>query len=301
MNIIFMGTPDFAVPSLKKLFESNHKIIAVVTAPDKERGRGQKVSFTPIKEFAVQNNLPLLQPAKLKDEIFIEELKSYSADLFVIVAFRILPKEIFNLPKYGSFNLHASLLPKYRGAAPIQWSIIKGETETGVTTFKLAEKVDTGNLYIQEKISITHEDDFGSVHDKLSMLGADVTLRTVDLIESGRFVLCEQDNANATPAPKINKETGRIDWRLPAKEISNLIRGLSPFPGAFFIYEDKIFKVYKALVNTSESLNPGEIIQTKDSLVFGCGEDALSIIEIQQEGRKRMDIASFVRGYSFIR
>lgn len=296
-----MGTPDFAVPSLRKLFESNHKILAVVTAPDKERGRGQKVSFTPVKEFALQNNLPVLQPIKLKDEKFIEELKRFSADLFIIVAFRILPKEIFTLPKYGSFNLHASLLPKYRGAAPIQWSIIKGETETGVTTFKLAEKVDTGNLYIQEIVSIKPHDDFGAVHDKLSLLGADVTLRTVDLIESGGFVLREQDNAHATPAPKINKETGRINWNLPAIEIANLIRGLSPFPGAYFIYDDKIFKVYKALVNTVEKLNPGEIKQIKDSLIIGCGKDALSIIEIQQEGRKRMGIASFVRGYSFIK
>ena len=294
-----MGTPDFAVPSLKKLFESNHKIAAVVTAPDKARGRGKKVSVTPVKEFALKNNIPILQPEKLKDEKFIEALKNFPADLFVIVAFRILPEEVFSLPGFGSFNLHASLLPKYRGAAPIQWAIIKGETETGVTTFKLAGKVDTGNVYIQRKINITPEDDFGSLHDKLSLLGADVVLQTVELIESESYKLLPQDDSLATPAPKINKETGRINWQTPAVEILNLVRGLSPSPAAFFIFDEKPFKIYKASVNKNVNLKPGEIKQNIGELIIGCGEDALSILEIQQEGRKRMDTASFLRGFNF--
>ena len=299
MNIIFMGTPDFAVPSLKKLFENNHKIAAVVTAPDKARGRGKKVSVTPVKEFALKNNITILQPEKLKDKKFIEALKNFPADLFVIVAFRILPEEVFSLPRFGSFNLHASLLPKYRGAAPIQWAIIKGETGTGVTTFKLAGKVDTGNVYIQQKINITPEDDFGSLHDKLSLLGADVVLQTVELIESESYKLLPQDDSLATPAPKINKETGRINWQTPAVEILNLVRGLSPSPAAFFIFDEKPFKIYKASVNKNVNLKPGEIKQNKDELIIGCGEDALSILEIQQEGRKRMDTASFLRGFNF--
>ncbi len=294
-----MGTPDFAVPSLKKLFENNHKIAAVVTAPDKARGRGKKVSVTPVKEFALKNNIPILQPEKLKDEKFIEALKNFPADLFVIVAFRILPEEVFSLPRFGSFNLHASLLPKYRGAAPIQWAIIRGETETGVTTFKLAGKVDTGNVYIQRKIKILPEDDYGSLHDKLSLLGADVVLQTVELIESKSYKLLPQDDSLATPAPKINKETGRINWRTPAVEILNLVRGLSPSPAAFFIFDEKPFKIYKASVNKNVNLKPGEIKQNLDELIIGCGEDALSILEIQQEGRKRMDTASFLRGFNF--
>lgn len=299
MNIIFMGTPDFAVSSLRKLFESRHKIVAVVTAIDKERGRGKKVSFTSVKEFAIQNNIPILQPEKLKDENFIVSLKKFSADLFVIVAFRILPVEVFSLPEYGSFNLHASLLPKYRGAAPIQWAIIKGEIETGVTTFRLAGKVDTGNVYIQKKIEITPEDNLGSLHDKLSLLGADVVLQTVELIESGNIKLLPQDDSLATPAPKINKETGRINWNLPSVEIVNLIRGLSPFPAAYFIIDDKTYKVYKASINKNVVLEPGEIKQSKNELIIGCSKDALNILEIQQEGHKRMDTASFLRGFNF--
>ena len=185
MKIIFWGTPDFAVPSLKILLENNHKILAVVTAPDKERGRGQRVSFTPVKEFAIQNNIPVLQPEKLKAEDFINNLKTFDCDLYVVVAFKILPREIFTIPKYGSFNLHASLLPKFRGAAPIQWTLIKGETETGVTSFALEDKVDTGNMYLQKKIPILLEDNFGTLHDKLSLLGAQAVLDTVNSIENG--------------------------------------------------------------------------------------------------------------------
>ncbi len=300
MNIIFMGTPDFAIPSLKTLIESKHKVVAVVTAADKQRGRGQKVSFTPIKEFAVQNNILVLQPEKLKNnQQFVEELKTFNADLFVVVAFRILPKEVFTIPTKGSFNLHASLLPKYRGAAPIQWALIRGESETGLTTFKLAEKVDTGNIYLQEKVEIKPEDNFETLHDKLSELGAKIVLQTVEMIDNQMYELKSQDDSLASPAPKITKEICRIDWNKSAEEIQNLIRGLSPFPGAFFIYNNKLIKIYKSEIVQKNNLKPFEISQTKTELIIGCGKYSLIILELQQEGKKRMNIEEFLRGFSF--
>jgi methionyl-tRNA formyltransferase len=271
-----------------------------VTAPDKERGRGQKVSFTPVKEFALKHNLPVLQPEKLKNNpVFVEELKKFQPDLFVVVAFRILPKEVFNIPTNGSFNLHASLLPKYRGAAPIQWALINGETETGVTTFKLEEQVDTGNIYLQEKVEIKPEDNFESLHDRMSVLGADLVLKTVNMIESGNFELKQQEDSLASPAPKITKETCQIDWNKSALEIHNLIKGLSPHPAAFFIYNEKVFKVYKTEVVERDNLKPFQFEQTKKELVFGCGKNALGILELQQEGRKRMSAEEFLRGFKF--
>ena len=292
-----MGTPDFAVPSLKILL-ANHEVLAVVTAPDKERGRGQKVSYTPIKEVALENNLSVLQPEKLKDENFINQLKSFKADLFVVVAFRILPKEVFTIPPNGSYNLHASLLPKYRGAAPIHWAIIKGEKETGVTTFKLEEIVDTGNIYLQKRIAILDEDNLGTVHDKLSDLGAEAVLETVNMIEKGDYNLIAQNNAEATPAPKIIKETGKINWNNSAEDIHNLIRGLSPYPAAYFEFKNKIIKIFKSEVVQS-SLSPLEIKQTKNELIIGCGKNALRILELQQEGKKRMGVEEFLRGFNF--
>ncbi len=293
-----MGTPDFAVPSLKILIK-RHNVLAVVTAPDKERGRGQKVSFTPVKEIAIENNIPILQPIKLKDENFINQLKKYNADLFVIVAFKILPPNVFTIPTQGSFNLHASLLPKYRGAAPIHWAIINGETETGVTTFKLEEKVDTGNIYLQKKLKINDDDDLGSVHDKLSELGADAVLETVNIIESGNYNLHKQNNEEATPAPKITKETGLINWNDSAENIHNLIRGLSPHPAAYFFYDGKIIKIYKSQMIKTSTFKPFEIKQTKNDLIIGCGTNALKIQELQLEGKKRMQATEFLRGFNF--
>lgn len=293
-----MGTPDFAIPSLKKIHESKHEVAAVVTAIDKERGRGQKLSYTPVKEFALQNNILVLQPEKLKDENFISQLKEINADLFVIVAFRILPQEVFTIPKYGSFNLHGSILPKYRGAAPIQWAIINGEKETGVTTFKLAEKVDTGNIYLQDSILINEDDNFEVIHDKLSLVGADLVLKTIDLIESGNYTLQQQDNSLASPAPKITKETGQLNFENTAQEVNNLIRGLSPFPGAYFNHNNKIIKVYKAKV-ANMKLQPGEKKVIGEQLYIGCKEGSIEILELQQEGRKKMDSSAFLRGYNF--
>ncbi|MCS7052744.1 MAG: methionyl-tRNA formyltransferase [Ignavibacterium sp.] len=301
MKIIFLGTPDFAIPSLQSIYHSNHDLIAVVTVPDKEQGRGRKLSASPVKKFAVEKNIPLYQPEKLKGNLdFSEQMKDLKPDLFVVVAFKILPKEIFEIPRYGSFNLHASLLPKYRGAAPIQWALINGETETGLTTFKLAEKVDTGNIYIQKRVQIYPDDNFGTLHNRLSELGAEVVMDTISLIESGKYELIPQDDSLATPAPKITKEICQINWNKSALEIHNLVRGLSPEPAAFFNFNGKIIKIFKTEVVRHLQLKPFEFFQTKKELFIGCREDSLKILEIQLEGKKRMGIEEFLRGFSFI-
>ncbi|MBK7230387.1 MAG: methionyl-tRNA formyltransferase [Ignavibacteriales bacterium] len=300
MKIVFMGTPDFAIPSLKILLKNNHQILAVVTTTDKERGRGQKVTFTAVKQFAVENNIPVYQPEKLKgNNEFVEQMKSLNPDLFVVVAFRILPKEVFDIPKFGSFNLHGSYLPKYRGAAPIQWALINGDEETGLTTFKLAEKVDTGNIYLQEKVKINPDDNFETLHDRMSLVGAELVYKTVTMIESGNIELQAQDNSLASPAPKITKETCLIDWSKPASEIHNLVRGLSPHPVAYFLHNNKVIKIYKTEIVKDLNLKPGEIHQTKTELIIGCGKDSLLILEIQQEGKKKMQTEEFLRGYKF--
>ncbi|MDH3268713.1 MAG: methionyl-tRNA formyltransferase [Ignavibacteria bacterium] len=300
MKIVFMGTPDFSLPSLKILLESKHTVLAVVTQPDKERGRGKKLSFTSVKQFAVEHNIPFYQPEKLKgNQEFVEQMKALQPDLFVVVAFRILPKEVFDIPKLGSFNLHGSFLPKYRGAAPIQWALINGETETGLTTFKLAEKVDTGNIYLQQKLEILPEENFETLHDRMSLLGAALVLKTVEVIESGNYELNQQNDSLASPAPKITKEICLIDWNKRPTEIHNLVRGLSPHPAAFFVYNDKVLKIYKTEVVERNDLKQFQIHQTKTELIVGCGKGAIRILEIQQEGKKRMSIEEFLRGFSF--
>ncbi|MCU0413777.1 MAG: methionyl-tRNA formyltransferase [Ignavibacteriaceae bacterium] len=226
-------------------------------------------------------------------------MKTLQPDLFVVVAFRILPKEVFEIPKYGSFNLHGSYLPKYRGAAPIQWALINGETETGLTTFKLAEKVDTGNIYLQEKVEIRPEDNFETLHDRMSELGAKMVLETVNLIESGIYKLKQQDDSLTSLAPKITKEICLIDWNKSASEIHNLVRGLSPHPAAYFMYNDKIIKIYNTEVVGGMNLQPFQFHQSKTELIIGCGKNALRILELQQEGRKRMTTEEFLRGYRF--
>lgn len=297
MKIVIFGTPDFAVPSLDILNKSIHEVTAVVTAPDKERGRGRKVSFTAVKEYAVQNNIEVLQPEKMKDELFINRLGELEADLFVIVAFRILPEKVFTLPKFGSFNLHGSLLPKYRGAAPIQWAIINGDNETGLTTFFLQQKVDTGNIILQKRIEIDKEDNFGTLHDKMSRAGANLVMETVNLIDSRNVKLIEQDNRSASAAPKITKELCLIDWNNTSDSVHNLVRGLSPFPGAYFIHADKSYKLYKTEIINRDDLSSGQFEQTKKELIVGCESGALKILEIQPEGRKRMSAEQFVIGY----
>jgi methionyl-tRNA formyltransferase len=297
MKIVFFGTPEFAVYSLEEIFNSKHEIVAVVTTPDTEKGRGLKVSYPAVKRFALEKGIKVIQPEKLKDEGFLNELKSLNADLFVVVAFRILPEEVYSLPPKGSFNLHGSILPKYRGAAPIQWALINGEKESGVTTFKIEKKVDTGNVYLRKSIPIEENDDFGSLHDKLAVLGREAVIETISIIESDDFVLQPQDNSLATPAPKITKEMCAIDWNKTSEEVHNLIRGLSPFPAAYFNLKGKTIKVFKSAVNEDIGLKPGEEYISRSELIIGCKDGALKILELQQEGKKRLKVEEFLRGY----
>ncbi len=298
MRIIFMGTPEFAIPSLDILLKNNYPIVAVVTAPDKPRGRGQELSPTPIKEFALKHHLPIFQPESPKDKQFVQNLRSLSPGLIVVVAFRILPKEVFEIPKYGAFNLHASLLPKYRGAAPIHWAIINGETETGVTTFFLQEKVDTGNVILQARVKIGEDETAGELHDKLAEVGAEIALQTVRLIELEKAHPRSQDESKATPAPKIDKEMCRIDWSKSAREVHNFVRGLSPTPCAYTFHHDKMLKIYRTTIRDLQNSKPGEVVHVdKNSLLVGTGSGVITVLEIQQEGRKKMGIEEFLRGY----
>ena len=293
-----MGTPEFAVPSLKILLHNRYTIAAVITAPDKPRGRGQKLSPTPVKLVALQHDLPILQPLSLKDGAFAEKMKTLTPDIAVVVAFRILPKEIFTIPRLGSFNLHASLLPKYRGAAPINWAIINGEKETGVTTFFLEEKVDTGGVILQARVPISPDDDVGVLHDKLADVGAEVVLHTVRLIELGKAHSRPQDNSVASGAPKIFKEDCRIHWEQPALRLHDLIRGLSPYPTAFTTHTGMILKIYRShIVDDPSITRPGEVIVAGGILLVGTADKALAITDLQQEGRKRLSTAEFLRGY----
>jgi len=301
MNIIFMGTPGFAVPSLKALLNSHHKISAVVTVPDKARGRGQKVSESEVKIFAVENFLPVIQPVSLKDPGFASELESLRPDLIVVVAFRILPKSIFKIPRYGSINLHASLLPKYRGAAPINRAIMNGERETGVTTFFLQEKVDTGSIIMQEKLDIAYDETAGTLHDRLMLLGAETLFSTVELIDSydGKPPAHKQNNGEATGAPKIFKEDCRIDFNRSVDEVYDFIRGLSPYPGAYTEYNEKFIKIYGAVKSRWDSLKgPGRFFIKEEKLYVSCLNEFLEITELQMEGKKRMNSREFLNGYS---
>lgn len=297
MNIIFMGTPDFAVPSLKILLENNYNVVSVVTIPDQKKGRGQILSDSAVKKFAISNNLSILQPEELKNEGFLTTLKSYDPDLIIVVAFKILPKEVFTMPKLGSVNLHASLLPKYRGAAPINRALINGDSETGVTTFYIKEKVDTGNIILQKKIFISEDDNAGILHDKLSLLGAEAILETVSLIESGKAITMEQNNSLASTAPKIFKEDCLINWNEGASIIHNLIRGLSPYPAAYTHLENKHVKIYKSKVTEfiKEGIN-GNIIVRDKRLFVSASDNLLEILELRIEGKKKITSAEFING-----
>jgi methionyl-tRNA formyltransferase len=301
MRLIFMGTPDFAIPSLRKLIQSRHEIAGVVTAFDKPKGRGRKLSESPVKRFALEHNLKVLTPENLKDEGFVKILKELNSDLIVVVAFRILPEVVFSLPPLGTVNLHASLLPKYRGAAPINWAIMNGETKTGLTTFYIRKKVDTGDMILQREIEIHPEENFGELHDRMAQLGADVLLETVDLIDKGEVRALKQDDAQATPAPKITPEHCRIDWSREATEIKNQIRGLAPSPGAFTFFRGRILKIFKAqeIGDSPFTDDFGQVIEpdTKESLWVRTGKGILSLLEVQPEGKRRMSIEEFLRGY----
>jgi len=297
MKIVFMGTPKFAVPSLKKIIENKYEIPFVVTVPDKEKGRGLKKQFSDVKIAALENNLTVLQPVNLKNENFIKALKNADPDLIVIIAFRMLPREVYTSPELGSVNVHASYLPKYRGAAPINRAIINGEKETGLTTFFLKDKADTGNIILQEKVEILEEDNAGTLHDRLSDLGAELILRTIKLIESGKYNLIEQDDSLASKAPKIFKEDCLINWNQPSEIIHNLIRGLSPYPGAFTHLNSKVFKIFKSkLTPTSSLLQPGKITIENKHVFVSTKDNLLEILELQLEGKKRIPSTEFLNG-----
>jgi methionyl-tRNA formyltransferase len=304
MRIVYMGTPDFAVPSLQLLLERNHSIVSVVTAPDKPRGRGQEVSFTPVKKFALERGLPLLQPENLSDPAFIATLRELDPDLIVVVAFRILPKIVYQIPRLGAFNLHASLLPRLRGAAPINWAIINGEKETGVTTFFLQDKVDTGSILLQARVKIGPDTTAGELHDLLASVGGEIVLQTVHLIELGKMNPRQQDNSLATPAPKIFKEDCKINWNSPASVVHNFIRGLSPHPCGWTLHNGKVLRIYRTQVVPSESSatkEPGTIVEAgKRTLRVATAQNTISVLEIQQEGKKRMGVEEFLRGYTLV-
>jgi methionyl-tRNA formyltransferase len=313
MNIVFMGTPEFAVPSLRILLDHRYTVSAVVTAPDKPRGRGQLVSPTPVKEFALAHGLPVLQPERLRDEHFAETLRALDPDLFIIVAFRILPKDIYTIPRLGAFNLHGSLLPRYRGAAPINWAIINGEKESGVTTFFLQEKVDTGGIILRKRTPISSEMNAGQLHDELMVLGAAAVLETVQMIDHGRVVLQAQDDTLATPAPKIFKDDCRIDWSKSARAVHDFIRGLSPHPAAWSGLGGKAVKIFRTQIASAgphtaapdgemasapvSSMKPGMVRSEGAHLYAGTADGDLEILELQLEGKKRLTAAEFLRGH----
>lgn len=300
LRIVYMGTPEFAVPSLEKLVEAGWNVVGVITAPDKPQGRGQKLVGSPVKQAAERLGLTILQPTNLKSPEFQQELKHLNADLQIVVAFRMLPESVWNMPPMGTFNLHASLLPDYRGAAPINWAIINGETETGVTTFFLKHEIDTGSIIFQEKVSILPEDDLGTIYEKLMTIGSELVLKTVEAISKNEVNPKVQDESKALHhAPKIFKETCKIDWNQSAESIHNLVRGLSPYPAAWTEFQDKTCKIYKTSVS-KENLNgkkPGEWESDgKTYLSFQAGNGSLKILELQLEGKKRMSIEDLLRG-----
>jgi methionyl-tRNA formyltransferase len=305
MRIIFMGTPEFAVASLDALIQAGQDIVAVVTAPDKPAGRGRQLSQSAVKEYALQKQLPVLQPEKLKNPDFLQELKSFNADLQVVVAFRMLPEVVWQMPAKGTINLHASLLPQYRGAAPINWAVINGEKQTGVSTFFLKQEIDTGDLILTDRIFIDESDTAGDVHDKLMEVGAQLLVKTVKLIENGNYQEVSQkdliENEEAVElkhAPKIFKEDCQINWIQPVEKVYDFIRGLSPYPTAFTHLNDKVFKIFSAEKQLSEpGIYPGGFLTDhKTFLKFACSDGFINVKEVQLEGKKRMNVEEFLRG-----
>lgn len=297
MNIVYMGTPEFAIPTLEAIYHSHHKISAVVTVPDRQRGRGQKLCTSPVKDFAIARGITVLQPERLKSIEFTNRITEISPDLIVVVAFRILPERIISIPRYGAINLHASLLPKYRGAAPINRAIMNGETETGVTTFFLDKNVDTGNIILQEKIQICDDDNATTLHDKLKLLGAEVVLRTLELIESGNYTLQKQRDVSATMAPKIFKEDCRIDWSQNAISIHNKIRGLSLYPAAWTTFNGKTIKIFSSKITALPSPSESGKIVINDKKLFVHTIDLLiEVTELQLEGKSKVTAHDFING-----
>ncbi|MCF8465057.1 MAG: methionyl-tRNA formyltransferase [Flavobacteriales bacterium] len=303
-RIVFMGTPEFAVATLKALLDANANVVGVITAPDRPAGRGMKLQPSAVKQFALERGLTILQPTNLKSEAFLDELKSLKATLQVVVAFRMLPEVVWNMPKKGTFNLHASLLPQYRGAAPINWAVINGEKESGVTTFFLQHQIDTGNIIYQEKVAISENESAGELHDKLMEVGAKLVVKTLEAIENGNAPSIPQNTIESElkEAPKLFKETYKIDWNKPVDEVYNLIRGLSPYPTAYTTLvsgEEEIgMKIFEARkTGKKEKGENGTIMVEGHSLFIKCADGWLELLELQLAGKKRMSASDFLRGF----
>jgi methionyl-tRNA formyltransferase len=303
-RIVFMGTPEFAVASLDALLEAGFAVVAVVTAPDKPAGRGMQLTESAVKKVAWEKGLPILQPEKLRDPGFLEALRGFHADLQIVVAFRMLPEMVWNMPSMGTVNLHGSLLPQYRGAAPINWAVINGEKETGVTTFQLQQDIDTGGVLLQDRFPIGETDTAGDVHDRMKVIGARLLVRTIEGLASGSLKATPQENpVDLKHAPKIFTETGNIDWSKPVTEVYNLIRGLSPFPAAYTSLNGKLLKIYRAekeLRVPAAAIAPG-VYDTdgKTYLRFATPDGYIRVTELQLEGKKKMSVEDFLRGYRF--
>ena len=305
LRIVFMGTPEFAVGILDTILQNKYEVVGVITAADKPAGRGQKIKYSAVKEYALANNLTLLQPTNLKDESFLTELKALNANLQIVVAFRMLPKVVWEMPSLGTFNLHASLLPNYRGAAPINWAIINGETETGVTTFFIDDKIDTGAMILNASTPISTNESAGELHDRLMLLGSETVINTLALIEKGNVVTTiQQDNSEIKTAYKLNKENCKIDWTKPAAEIHNLIRGLSPYPAAWCYISDKgeewNVKIYEVVpVLESHALPIGQLLCSKKEMKIAVANGFIQIESIQFPGKKKMKTAELLNGIQF--
>ncbi len=304
LRIVFMGTPDFAVTILKHLVENSYNVVGVITATDKPAGRGRKLNESAVKKYAKSVDLPILQPKNLKNEDFLDDLKALNANLQIVVAFRMLPKVVWQMPKYGTFNLHASLLPAYRGAAPIHWAIINGETKTGVTTFFIDDKIDTGEIILQDEILIADDETIGSLHDRMMFIGAELVAKTVNLIAKGKVNTTKQPEREEKSAPKLSSENTKIDWYDTIDSVYNKIRGLNPFPTAWTIIKNnneevsaKIYAVRKELEN--HNFVPGKIISTKKTLKVAVKKGFIIIDEIKLSGKKKMDSKSLLNGYTF--
>ena len=304
LRIVFMGTPDFAVASLKALVEANYNIVGVITAPDKPAGRGRKLNESAVKKYALSHGLEILQPVNLKNPEFLNTLESLQADLQVVVAFRMLPKQVWAMPKMGTFNLHASLLPNYRGAAPINWAIINGDTKTGVTTFFINEDIDTGAIIKQESTEISESMTAGELHDILMNLGSKSVVETVEMIQKGSINPIKQKEGDFNPAPKLNKENCRIQWNQPLEKIYNQIRGLNPYPGAWTMLQNNgqetEIKIYKGhIVLEEHKMAPGSILISKKQMRVAAENGFLDITDLKMAGKKRMDAISLLNGYEF--
>ncbi len=295
-----MGTPDFAVPSLQFLIEAGYPVVGVITAPDRKGGRGMKqVISSPVKAFAVDQGIPVLQPTNLKSAAFQEELRNLRADLQVVVAFRMLPESVWNMPRLGTMNLHGSLLPAFRGAAPIHWAVIRGEKMTGVTTFMLQHQIDTGDLLLQREIPILDDDTTGTLHDRMMITGAALVVASVDLMASGKATLSGQDESKVSHAPKIHHEDAHINWNRSVETVYNLIRGMAPYPGAWSLLDDKECKVLSARVYSHNThREPGSISIKDKTLVVQATDGEIEILEVKLAGKRKMDVADFLNGYS---